>query len=203
MLVLKRFDIHKLSETQSIEVFNQISNWEKESYGDNRFRTACELSACVEKDNTGLYLAFYKNELVGSIDIWQLTENFYAELRSSLVVEEALSPEVIISPMDKQTNLWYVGSMIISDEFSQIYPVRSALLFKRLCTCIRNHLINKTYPLSILGAGSSEIGQKTLLRWGFSLIAADENAIDTPDRPRFEKKLAFLDGSKTYDLRSN
>lgn len=201
MPVLKLIDEFELTSLQRNAIFQQISDWEKISYGENRYRTAEELSLCVTKESSGFYVAFYKNELVGYIDIWQLTKSFYAGLRSSLIVEEDLSPAAIVTSTDQQTNLWYVGSMVIAESFSKSNNVKSGFLFKKLCACIPNHLSSKNFPISILGVGSSLFGQKILLRWGFDPIVADINAVDTPDRPRFEKHLQVYDGPNAYDLR--
>lgn len=201
MPIIQQLRKFNFSSGQKLSIFESICDWERLAYGEGRHRIASDFAACVDVEDSGFYVAFYDGLLIGYIDIWQLTKDFYTGLRGSLIVEEDLNASVIVSSRDKPTNMWYVGSMVIEEKFRKTNRIKAAFAYQRLCACVPDFLSTKTFPAAILGVGSSKLGQNILLKWQFVPVAPHPNAVDTPDRPRFEKLLTQYDGPEAYTLR--
>jgi hypothetical protein len=125
--------------------------------------------------------------------------DFYERLKVGVIAEESIHEHDILSPTDRVTGLWYLGSMIVSPALRQEQQTKAAKVFTSLCgalpTVFKNH---GPLPALLLEVGSSQFGCKLMKQWGFGAVARDRHAIDL--RPRIEKIMLTQEDANNYDL---
>jgi hypothetical protein len=161
------------------------------AYGEGKHRLPTNLLNCIDRDSRNFFCAFDRNVLVGYADLWQLRKSFYNLLRSGQMTEEQVLYYQIVGEGETPSARWYVGSMITSPELRQSNQVRSAFVFNKMFQSLYDVLLATQYPAKVMGVGSSEFGEKILMRHGFERITAAPTAVDL--RPRFEKSLEVLE----------
>lgn len=180
-----------LTEQQEYRIIEEICDWERQAYGEDKHRTPVKFFECIKKNRTGFFISTHGGALVGYADVWQLRNDFYEGLKAGLIEEEALDSTAVLPETETGSNLWYIGSMIIEAEFRKKSPVAAAFTFAALSNSLPNFFREKSeFPAKVLGVGSSPFGQKLLNKWQCTAITEHRNAID--HRPRFEKSLNRL-----------
>ncbi len=197
----------ELDSKKEFHIVEEICEWERAAYGDGLHRVPHKFIECVKKNRTGFVVAMSGDDLIGYADLWQLQSHFYSRLRTGEADEESLAEQHVLSPADARSDAWYVGSMIISEQFRSANRIASVSAFTEICRQLPKILHrHSNFPASILGVGSicvgedSSFGAKLFTSWGFAPVVAAEHAIDT--RPRYEKQLRMMSDTECFSFRS-